>query len=84
MALKLIKLFESIKINQLAVKNRIVMPAMALFYTSDYTLTEKFRAFYHKRAAGGVGLMLVGPVAIDIVGSEPFMLGFSLMRTWKP
>jgi 2,4-dienoyl-CoA reductase (NADPH2) len=73
--MKFIRLFEPITINQLIVKNRIVMPAMALFYTKDYTLTEKFRAFYRRRAAGGVGLMLVGPVAVGVAGSEPFMLG---------
>ncbi|MBN1548477.1 MAG: FAD-dependent oxidoreductase, partial [Syntrophaceae bacterium] len=70
-----IKLFEPITINKLTVKNRIVMPAMALFYTNDYTLTDRFKSFYRRRAKGGVGLMLIGPVAVDRVGSNPSMLG---------
>jgi 2,4-dienoyl-CoA reductase (NADPH2) len=73
--MEFVKLFEPMRINQLTVKNRIVMPAMALFYTKDYTLTERFKAFYRRRAKGGVGLMLVGPVAVDRVGSNPLTLG---------
>jgi 2,4-dienoyl-CoA reductase (NADPH2) len=69
------RLFEPIKINKVTIANRIVMPAMALFYTSDYTFTDRFKAFYRERALGGVGLMVIGPVAIDKVGSNPFMLG---------
>jgi 2,4-dienoyl-CoA reductase (NADPH2) len=73
--MEFMKLFEPITINGLTVKNRIVMPAMALFYTKDYSLTERFKAFYRRRAKGGVGLMLVGPVAVDRVGSNPLTLG---------
>jgi 2,4-dienoyl-CoA reductase (NADPH2) len=69
------RLFEPIKINNMTISNRIVMPAMALFYTNDYTLTDRFKAFYKERARGGPGLMIMGPMAIDKVGSNPFMLG---------
>jgi 2,4-dienoyl-CoA reductase (NADPH2) len=69
------KLFDPITINKVTIPNRIVMPAMALFYTSDYTLTDRFKSFYEERAQGGVGLMVMGPMAIDRVGSNPFMLG---------
>jgi 2,4-dienoyl-CoA reductase (NADPH2) len=51
------------------------MPAMALVYTEDYTFSSRFKAFYRERAKGGVGLMIIGPVAIDKVGSTPFMPG---------
>ncbi len=44
-------------------------------YTSDYTLNDRFRAFYRERAKGGVGLLTIGPVSIDKVGSVPLMLG---------
>jgi 2,4-dienoyl-CoA reductase (NADPH2) len=64
-----IKLFEPITINQLPIKNRIVMPAIGLNYTQDYTLTERLKNFYRTRARGGVGLMIIGPVGIDKVGS---------------
>jgi 2,4-dienoyl-CoA reductase (NADPH2) len=51
------------------------MPAMALFYTNDYTFSERYKAFYRERAKGGVGLMMIGPVAIDRVGNVPFVPG---------
>jgi len=51
------------------------MPAMALAYTDNYTFSNRYKAFYRERAKGGVGLMIIGPVAIDKVGSTPFMPG---------
>ncbi|MBN2224904.1 MAG: FAD-dependent oxidoreductase [Deltaproteobacteria bacterium] len=70
-----IKLFEPITINKTLVKNRIVMPAMGLFMTDDYSFNERYRSFYRERGRGGVGLMVVGPLAVDRVGSAPFMPG---------
>jgi 2,4-dienoyl-CoA reductase (NADPH2) len=70
-----IRLFEPITINTVKVNNRIVMPAMGLFYTDNYSLNDRYKAFYRERARGGVGLMLIGPIAIDRVGSAPFMPG---------
>lgn len=78
------RLFEPIRINRLTIPNRIVMPAMALFYTRDYTFTTRFKAFYQERACGGVGLMIVGPVAIDKVGSNQFMPGMFLDEHIEP
>jgi len=72
---KFIKLFEPITINHLTIKNRIVMPAMAIVYTDNYSFSNRFKVFYRERARGGVGLMIIGPVAIDRVGSTPFMPG---------
>ncbi|MBW2181583.1 MAG: FAD-dependent oxidoreductase [Deltaproteobacteria bacterium] len=68
-----IKLFEPISINNLEIKNRIVMPAMGLSYTDNYEFNDRFRGFYRERARGGVGLMTIGPVAIDKAGSAPLM-----------
>ncbi|MBI9087340.1 MAG: FAD-dependent oxidoreductase [Desulfobacterales bacterium] len=68
------KLFEPITINKLEIKNRIVMPAMGLSYTDRYEFNNRYRAFYRARAHGGVGLMTIGPLAIDRVGSAPLML----------
>lgn len=70
-----VKLFEPITINRLEIKNRIVMPAMGLAYTQDFTFNDRYRGFYRERAKGGVGLMTLGPVAIDKVGSAPFLPG---------
>ena len=68
-----IRLFEPVRIHTLELKNRIVMPAMGLSYTNDYSFTNRYKAFYRERARGGVGLMTIGPMAIDKVGSAPFM-----------
>jgi 2,4-dienoyl-CoA reductase (NADPH2) len=73
--MEFVKLFEPITIGTLHVKNRIVMPSMALAYTRDYSLNETYKAFYRERAKGGVGLMTIGPVGIDTVGSAPLTLG---------
>ncbi len=69
------KLFEPIIINGLEISNRTVMPAMGLAFTDRYEFNERYRAFYRERAGGGVGLMIIGPVAIDRVGSAPLMPG---------
>jgi 2,4-dienoyl-CoA reductase (NADPH2) len=69
------RLFEPITINGLKIQNRIVMPAMGLLYTIDYSLTDRHRAFYRERAKGGVGLLTIGPVAVDQVGCAPVTLG---------
>lgn len=72
--MEFLKLFQPININgKLEVKNRIVLPALGLDYTRDYSFTEKFAAFYRARAHGGVGLMTVGPIAVDEVGGAPSM-----------
>lgn len=73
--MEFIRLFEPITIHGLTIKNRIVMPAMGLAYTDKYEFTDRHRAFYRERAEGGVGLMIIGPSAIDRVGSAPFMPG---------
>ena len=54
------RLFEPIIINGLRIPNRIVMPAMGLIYTMDYTFNDRYRAFYRERARGGVGLLTIG------------------------
>jgi 2,4-dienoyl-CoA reductase (NADPH2) len=73
--MEFIKLFEPISIHGMRVKNRIVMPAMGLAYTNDFSLTERHRAFYLERLRGGVGLMIIGPASIDTGGSAAFTLG---------
>ncbi len=73
--MKHVRLFEPIRINRLAVENRTVMPAMGLHFTDDYTFNDRYSAFYRARAHGGVGLMIVGPLAIDLYGGAPVMPG---------
>jgi 2,4-dienoyl-CoA reductase (NADPH2) len=72
--MEFIKLFEPIVINgKFEVKNRIVLPALGLDYTRHYNFNERFAGFYRARAHGGVGLMTVGPIAVDKVGAAPSM-----------
>ncbi|MCF8084103.1 MAG: FAD-dependent oxidoreductase [Deltaproteobacteria bacterium] len=73
--MEFVRLFEPIRINQLEIKNRIVMPSMGLLYSTDYAFNDRLKAFYRERARGGVGLMTIGPFSIDRVGSVPFMPG---------
>lgn len=59
------KLLSSIKIGQMELKNRVVMPAMHLGYVNDGFVTDKLVQFYRERARGGVGLIIVGGCTID-------------------
>lgn len=69
-----LRLFQPIKIGNMELKNRIVMPAMHLSYTFDGQVNDRLIDFYVERAKGGVGLIIVGGCAIDQVGGGPFMI----------
>ena len=60
------------------------MPAMALAYTENYSFSNRYKVFYRERAKGGVGLMIIGPVGIDKVGSTPYMPGLFDDRHIRP
>ena len=53
-------LFEPIKIGGMELKNRIVMPAMAIGLGANDMVTDRFNDFYAERARGGVGLIVIG------------------------
>lgn len=64
------KLFTPIKINKLEIRNRIAMPAFGLLFCGpDRHPSERLRNFYEARSRGGCGLIIVGGVGIDLVGS---------------
>ena len=63
------KLFSPIKINTLKIKNRIAYPSLGLLFSYDKKLNDRFFNFYVERAKGGAGIVTVGPVGIDEVGS---------------
>ncbi len=67
-------LFSPIKINDMTLKNRIVMTAMHLGYTPDGEVTERLTNFYAMRARGGVGLVIVGGCPVDEYGGMPSMI----------
>ena len=59
-------LFSPIKVNQMELKNRIVMTAMHLHYDDDNGyVNDRLVHFYTRRAEGGVGLIIVGTCCID-------------------
>ena len=67
-------LFSPIKINTMALKNRIVMTAMHLGYTPEGEVTDRLIDFYALRAKGGVGLIIVGGCPIDELGGMASMI----------
>ncbi len=69
--MKFVKLFEPLKIKNVEIRNRIVLPAMALNYTPDGFIKDQFSNFYVERAKGGTGLIIIGGCKIDDVGAGP-------------
>jgi 2,4-dienoyl-CoA reductase (NADPH2) len=72
---KMMKQFEPIKIGNLELKNRIVMPAMHLCYTPDGMVNERLIRYYETRARGGAGMVTLGGCTVDQLGSGPMMVG---------
>lgn len=68
------RLFQPIKIRNLELKNRIIMPAIHLMYNMDGYANEKFNEFYWRRAQGGAGLVFVGGCRFDEYGGSPGMM----------
>lgn len=67
-------LFTPLKINQLELRNRIVMPAIHLNYTPGGKVTDQLVAFYRDRAKGGAALMVVGGAVISPNAGGPVMV----------
>ncbi len=68
------QLFDPIRIGPLEIPNRILMPAMGTMFSTDQKLNEKHCRFYERRAQGGAGVIVAGPVAIDFIGGGPIIL----------
>ncbi len=66
--MKFFKLFTPLKIKNLEISNRIVMPAMHLNLANNGFITSKLTDFYVERAKGGAGLIIVGGCYVDIYG----------------
>jgi 2,4-dienoyl-CoA reductase (NADPH2) len=62
-------LFSPIHINTVEIKNRIAYPALGLLYSYDSKLNDRYFAYFAERAKGGAGLVTVGPVGVDFLGS---------------
>ena len=64
------RLFTPIKIGNMELKNRIVMPAMHHLYTENGYNTERFSEYYYRRVEGGAGLIIVGSCRFDGYGAK--------------
>jgi len=71
--MKFMKLFEPFNIKNVEMKNRIVMPAMALNFSRDGGINDKTIDFYVERAKGGVGLIIIGGAGVEPRGGGPTM-----------
>jgi 2,4-dienoyl-CoA reductase-like NADH-dependent reductase (Old Yellow Enzyme family)/thioredoxin reductase len=66
MDIELKHLFSPVRIGNLELKNRAVMPAMATGYSNaDSTVSDRQVAYLARRARGGVGLIITEVCAID-------------------
>jgi 2,4-dienoyl-CoA reductase (NADPH2) len=61
-------LFSQVKIKNLTLKNRIVMPAITLNYDPAGSVTQRMIDLYRERARGGAGLIMIGGAAVDADG----------------
>jgi 2,4-dienoyl-CoA reductase (NADPH2) len=68
-------IFETIKINQLEVKNRIYLPAMHLNMADNFVVTDQLVDFYAERAKGGAGMITVGYATVDELSGNPKNIG---------
>lgn len=62
------KLFDTIDIGPMTLKNRLIMSAMDLGFTSDGTINDQIVNFYVERAKGGVGCIVVGGCYPEVNG----------------
>ena len=70
-------LFSPIVIQNMELKNRIVMTAMHLGYTPQGEVTDQLVNFYAERAKGGVGLAIVGGCPVDEFGGMVGMISLN-------
>jgi 2,4-dienoyl-CoA reductase (NADPH2) len=70
-------LFSPIRINTLEIKNRLAYPSLGLLYSKDGKLNERYFNYFQERANGGAGLVTVGPVGVDFIGSGAIALSLA-------
>ncbi len=70
-------LFTPIRINSVVIKNRIAYPALGLLYSADGKLNDRYYNYFQEKARGGAGLVTVGPVGVDFVGSGSMVLSLA-------
>ncbi len=81
-------LFSPFTLNNLTIPNRIVMAPMTRIFSPDGVPDEKVAAYYRRRAAGGVGLIVTeGTVINEPAASNhaniPLFYGEKALAGWK-
>ena len=84
-------LFSHLSIGSLVLKNRIVMAPMATGLFEEGKVTPEARAFYLRRAKGGVGTIIVGGVYVtwpktadaSSIGRHAHIMDDSIINPWK-
>ena len=81
-------LFRLLTIKSLHLKNRIVMAPMTRTASPDGVPTDASAAYYQRRAAGNVGLILSEGTVVDRPASRndaqiPFFHGAPALAGWK-
>jgi len=80
-------LWEPTRLGDVEIRNRIVMPAFGLKYCGvDRKPTQRLADFYEERARGGCGLIVVGGIGIDMLGSGLMVPGIDtdeLVPEWS-
>ncbi|WP_283624841.1 oxidoreductase [Clostridium butyricum] len=64
------KIFESGKIGNLEIKNRMVVPPMLTEYANeDGSINERFIRYYEEKAKGDFGLIIIEDTAVERRGA---------------
>ncbi len=71
-------LFSPLTINKTEIKNRIAYPSLGTLFSYEGKPNDKHINFFREKARGGAGLVTVGPVGFDELGSGLLTL---LLRT---
>ncbi|QOL25822.1 NADH:flavin oxidoreductase [Thalassotalea sp. LPB0316] len=82
------KLFESVTLGNLSLKNRTVMAPMTRTFSPDNIPTPDVAAYYRRRAEGNVGLIITEGTCINHAGAHgydrvPNIYGEKAMAGWK-
>ncbi|MBN2098843.1 MAG: FAD-dependent oxidoreductase [Dehalococcoidia bacterium] len=72
---KLKRLFTPVKIGNLELKNRIIMPPMIERLATNGAPNDAVKDFYSARARGGLALIVLTPGIVDISMASPIQLG---------
>ncbi|MGH3281580.1 MAG: hypothetical protein ACRDNW_20920, partial [Trebonia sp.] len=80
-------LLQPLRVGQLMLKNRFVMPGMQRAWCADGAPTGKLREYYRRRAAGGTALVVGEACAVDhpSAASNPMFarLDVSTRDAWR-